>query len=53
MRGRALVTTVLDNIATNIARRSPLRASSTSRWVMATGAAGVGAEGVKEAAFDD
>src|SRR5580765_3176314 len=35
MRGNALDTTVLDSMATNIARRSPDMASSTSRWVIA------------------
>src|SRR5512133_2686848 len=35
MRGRALETTVLDSIATNIASRRPDIASSTSRWVIA------------------
>ena len=43
IRGRALDTTVLDSIATNIASRSPLSASSTSRcdiWpARSTGAA--------------
>src|SRR6478735_2109996 len=34
MVGSALLTIVLDSIATNIARRRPLRASSTSRWVI-------------------
>ena len=34
MVGSALETIVLDSIATNIARRRPLRASSTSRWVI-------------------
>src|SRR4051812_38906132 len=34
MRGSALETTVLESIATNIASRSPDRASSTSRWVI-------------------
>ena len=34
MVGSALVTIVLDSIATNIASRRPLRASSTSRWVI-------------------
>ena len=34
MVGRALLTIVLDSMATNIARRRPLSASSTSRWVI-------------------
>src|SRR5918995_2499571 len=34
MVGSALLTIVLDSIATNIARRRPLRASSTSRCVI-------------------
>ena len=44
MRGSALVTMVLETIATNIASSRPLSASSTSRCVMApgTGAAGRG-----------
>ena len=37
MRGSALVTTVLESIATNIASRRPLRASSTSRCVIGAG----------------
>ena len=35
MRGSAFDTTVLDSMATNIARRRPDMASSTSRWVIA------------------
>src|SRR5207342_3319995 len=35
MRGSAFDTTVLVSIATNIARRRPDMASSTSRWVIA------------------
>ena len=34
MVGSALLTIVLESIATNIARRSPLRASSTCRCVI-------------------
>ena len=34
MRGSAFETTVLESIATNIARRRPDMASSTSRWVI-------------------
>ena len=34
MVGSALLTIVLESIATNIASNSPLRASSTSRWVI-------------------
>ena len=34
MVGSALLTIVLESIATNIARRSPLSASSTWRWVI-------------------
>src|SRR5687767_3210224 len=34
MAGSALDTTVLDSIATNIARRRPDRASSTWRWLI-------------------
>ena len=34
MAGSALDTTVLESIATNIARRRPERASSTWRWLM-------------------
>src|SRR3954451_25038543 len=34
MRGRAFETTVLESMATNIARRRPDMASSTSRWVI-------------------
>ena len=37
MRGSALVTTVLDSIATNIASSRPLRASRTSRCVIGAG----------------
>src|SRR6478735_12238680 len=35
IRGRALETTVLESMATNIARRRPDMASSTWRWVIA------------------
>src|SRR6478735_10726104 len=35
IRGNALETTVLESMATNIARRRPDMASSTSRWVIA------------------
>src|SRR3954452_20027274 len=35
IRGRAFETTVLESIATNMARRRPDMASSTSRWVIA------------------
>ena len=47
MRGSALVTMVLETIATNIASSRPLSASSTSRCVMApgTGAAGASRSG--------
>src|SRR6478736_1347710 len=34
IRGSAFETTVLESIATNIARRRPDMASSTSRWVI-------------------
>ena len=46
MRGSALVTTVLESIATNIASSSPLSASSTWRCVICASApAGAGATG--------
>jgi len=41
MTGSALETTVLDSMATNIARRRPDMASSTSRCVIAGGSAWV------------
>ena len=40
MRGSALVTTVLESIATNIASSSPLSASNTSRCDICGAAAG-------------
>lgn len=55
MRGSALLTTVLESMATNIARRRPLSASSTSRcdiWPEAS--AGGGTTWVdKEARFEE
>ena len=41
MAGSALDTTVLESIATNIARRRPERASSTWRWLMEPSASAV------------
>ena len=38
--GSAVLTTVLERIATNIASRRPDSASSTSRWLMPSGSAG-------------
>ena len=45
MAGSALDTTVLDSIATNIARRRPERASSTWRWLMEPAASAVDGTG--------
>ena len=52
MRGSALDTTVLESIATNMARRRPDRASSTSRWVIAPACSAAAGAAVVGTAWD-